>query len=222
MKIMKVMMALIVIALISTPVYAFEMNVGFKAGGHIYENEALNDVEGMNDLSFSSPTLDQAVPPIEVEIGFPFLGSFETSLIAGTYSGDAETEELEMSTRTVYMMVQPKILSEGTMGEVIDLIPIDIPLVDLPALFQINPEKTVTVSSGLGVGMAWYSVFTEVGAEEWTDDEFVFCIAPSVGARWGMTEKIDLTIDYRYLIARGSDDFDAGGHLFLMGILATF
>ena len=52
----KAVLFTLIMMLMAYPVMAFEMGVKLKAGGHIYENEYMDEnVPGAHDMDFSSP-----------------------------------------------------------------------------------------------------------------------------------------------------------------------
>lgn len=205
-----------------------KLSGGLRLGYHAYTaNEFLNGLEGLDQHAFNSPSSDQPMPPIEGEFNVSFMKYFSISALVGTYLGKAtDPDGAFSSTQTVYFMAMPRFDFS-----------FDLPIEALP--ITINPYI------GAGIGGAWFSfwqddtnsVFPILDAID--ESHIAFAYGPSIGFDVPLLkavpdagdvlppeaepykDRLKLLVDYRYIEARYKT-FNAGGHLFLVGLGMDF
>jgi len=200
-------------------------SIGLRLGYHAYTaNEFLNSLPKTDQAAYNSPSTEQPLPALEGEVNVSILKYFSVSALVGTYSGENTNSLGDISrTQTIYLLVMPRF--------------------DYSFAFELaNLPVTLNPYVGLGIGTAYYtfwqdpSIYIFPPPTAIDESNWVFAYSPSVGfdipliyvkpdladPPFGIDKsRLKLLMDYRYLDAldRG---FNAGGHLFLVGLGMDF
>ena len=202
---------------------------GLRLGYHAYTaNEFLNDLPNLDQSAFNSPSGDQPFPPIEGEFNVSILPLkyFSVSALLGTYLGKVtNSNDVLSKTQTVYFLAMPRFDYS-----------FDFKIEDVPI--------TISPYIGAGIGFAYFTFWQDEAVNAFPppdaidESHVVFAYSPSVGfsvpllavepsvdidglPTWIDKARLKLLIDYRY-IGAVYKSFNAGGHLFLVGLGMDF
>lgn len=207
------------------PKHPLVVSGGIRLGYHAYTaNDFLNNFPESDQGAYNSPSGDQPFPPIEGEVNVSILKYFSVSALVGTYMGKYTDSRNDLSkTQTIYFMVMPRF--------------------DYTFSFKLK-DTPVTMKPylGLGLGGAYYTVWHDPSVyffpppSSIDEQHFVFAYSPSVGMSIPLIyvepdmedpplgidkSRLKLLMDYRYIGAQYKN-FNAGGHLFLVGLGMDF
>lgn len=205
--------------------WKIDHSIDAKTGGHLVTG---NDIITFQGHEFSSPTGDSPVPPFEIAYTLGITEYFSLNISAGGFFSEQPGDSGDKAyAKTFYGLFMPCIEYDAELETILSILETDVPVIDVPVPWEFSKDVISTLYLGVGVGAAWYSFKYEDAIGEIIDEaeyeNVVFCYAPTIGVKIPTINHLDFIMEYKFLVAEDTElNYDAGGHLFLIGVGLTF